>query len=647
MTRRIASIAVAAFVVCCLPLQAEEQRGTLEGEISLAYRNVNVDGSDRKYDEDFDGLESGTFIESFSANWLSAGDGMADYARLDVTGLGGEPFEGTWLRVGRKDSYELSFNHTKQDYIYNLFELVSNEDGATWDAERRISNLRLDVHGLEKVDLFFEYQDGRRSGHSLFMKDISRQLFQLETPLDVNAKRYTVGADFEVGSLDVLVRHTIRRYDNHFVNETENDLGLEAGSMTVLNEYHWDQRDRGGTDWTTVKVRAPLGERVDLTVGLFGTFAGEEDLRSRVDVNADGTDFAGMPLSIVDGFSDAELEGDTTLIDADLSVRIRDDLDFHLQYRDMDRDLDGVAVQDLNGTGSSSNVAVSSEYQINTTSAILDYRPMPELAVRAGYRTIDRELERSGFAGLRDLDYESDGDDTVIFGLTVRPADWIKLNADYEDGDVTQPFNAVAPQEREHTRFRAVFTPDSDMRIDVGYLDYEYTNTAPDIRDTGSFWDGMQEGTTLSATFWHRADDRIDYTFRYAEQEIDSAVGVTFDTAGFFGTETGDSIFATDNTQYSGQVNVAWEENWSGFARFWYAESDGSNILTGDATPPPGIVNNEIILQEFENVEVGVNYTLKSGIFVGASVRTFDYDDANDLLDYEGEMLLVRVGTKF
>ncbi|NIN09986.1 MAG: hypothetical protein GTO61_01080, partial [Gemmatimonadales bacterium] len=52
------------------------------------------------------GLESGTFIESFSANWLSSGDGIADYARIDIAGLGGEPFESTWLRVGRKDAYE-------------------------------------------------------------------------------------------------------------------------------------------------------------------------------------------------------------------------------------------------------------------------------------------------------------------------------------------------------------------------------------------------------------------------------------------------------------------------------------------------------------------------------------------------------------
>ena len=626
------------------PAAAADDTGKIEGAVEVLYRSVSQDGSDRKYEEDFDGLGSGVRLGSLTAGWLSGGDGPVDYARIDIQGLGGDPYESTRLRVGRQDDYELSFNYTKQDYLYNLFELVANEDGASWDSRRTVADLRLDVHKFAGVDLFFEYRDAERGGTSLFMKDISRQLFRLETPLDVNVKRYTVGADFELGPVDLVVRQSLRRYDNHFVNSTEGDIGLEPGVMTVLDDYEWDQRDTGGADWTTVKAHAPLGSRVDLTVGVFGTFLGDEDLRSRVNVDAEGTDANGAPLSIVDGFSDTDLNGDTTMLDANLTVKLIRPLDLHIQFRDLQRDLDGEAERDLDGSGATTLVDVVNDYDITTLSAILAYRPIRILQLRGGYRMIDRTLSRDGFGGLRDLDYDSDGDDTYIFGVNLRPLDWFRLNADYEDGEITQPFNAVAPEEKKHTRVRAVFTPKKDMRIDAGYLDYEYRNSAADFRDPGSFWDSMQEGTTLSASFWHRPSERIDYALRYAEQDVDSSVGVTFDTAGFGGTETGDSLFVNDNTQYSAHVNFSCRDGWNSFVRYWYAESDGDNVLDGDVT---GIVNTELIAQEFENIEAGVTYTFDSGILLGGSFRLFDYDDRNDLLDYDGEILTLRVGTRF
>ena len=54
-------IALASFA---LPAMADEGDGALEGEVDIAYRNVSIDGSERKYDEDYDGLESGFFLGS-------------------------------------------------------------------------------------------------------------------------------------------------------------------------------------------------------------------------------------------------------------------------------------------------------------------------------------------------------------------------------------------------------------------------------------------------------------------------------------------------------------------------------------------------------------------------------------------------------
>jgi len=647
MRTRIVYIALSALLLSVVPALAEDGKGGLEGSVELLYRDVDIEGESRKYDEDYDGLDSGVRLGSLSANWLQPASGKLDYARLDMSGLGGDPYESTKLRLGRKDKFDLSFNYTKRDYIYNLFELVGNEDGATWDAQRRIADIALKLYPSDNVKLVFEFRDGQRSGTSLVMKDISRQLFRLETPLDVNEKRYTVGGDFKLGEVDFVVRQTMRRYVNLFDNMTEQNLGIELGSLTTLTHYDWNQRDSGSTDWTSFKVHAPLGSRVDLTIGVLGTFLGDDSLRSNVSVNADGTDFSGAPLSFVDGFSRADLQGDTTLVDADLSVSVINELDVHLQYREFDRDLAGTADEDLEGTGTSSSVNVQNDYSLSTMSAIVNYRPVRQIGLRVGYRMIDRELQRTGFLGVRNIDYDSKDDDTLIFGITLKPVDWFRLNADLEDGEVTQPFTAVAPEESDHLRVRATFTPQDNMRIDLGYLDFESMNTAPDIRDLGSFWNGLREGQSLSVSFWNRVGEKIDYMLRYAGQEIETNVGVTFDTAGFFGTETGFSIFDNDNTQYSGYVNCAFGTRWKGNVRFMAAESDGVNVLTGDATPAPGIVNSESIKQELVDLEVGLNYFFDGGMFVGGSYRMLDYEDGNTLLDYDGEIITLRAGLRF
>ncbi len=678
-THRLGLIALAGLLLASLPaLAADDDK--LSGSVELIYRSVSQDGSSQKYDEDFDGLSSGGRISNLSLNWLGDESDVVDYARLNVQGLGGDPYESQWFRMGQKDSYEFSFKRTKQDYIYNLFELVGDEDGASWDAEREMNDLSLRLFPKENLQLIFQFQEGQRTGNSIFLKDIQRDVFRLETPLDQVSKRYTVGADFQVGTLDFVFRQTLRRYDNHFENSTEGDQGLDLAGTTTLDFYDWNQRDTGGADYTTLKVHAPLGDRVDLSISLYGTLFGEEDLTSRVNVSQAGTDYAAAEFGGVclaspgvacstdatcdalvggdvcvfnEGVSRAELEGDTLMFDVGLGVGLHETLDLLLEYRSLDRDLNGTIQRDLDGDGGfedpDGDAIVGSEtlfdYEINTTTATLAYQPTRELRLRAGYRMIDRELIRAGFGGLRDTDLDSDEDDTLIFGASWRPAKWFKFNADYEDGEIKQPFNAVAPFESEHTRVRASFMPQSQMRVDLTYLDFENTNTAEDFRAPGQFWDSSQEGTTWSGNFWHKPNDDLDYGVRYARQEIDSNVRVVFDRD--FGPpppiQDGNSIFDTDNTQFGCHARYAWS-NFTANLRWASVESDGDNLALGDVD---GLLNNAVIDQDYQDIELGLTYSFDSGMYLGASFRDFDYDDGNDLLDYEGDIFTVRAGLTF
>ena len=83
---------------------------------------------------------------------------------------------------------------------------------------------------------------------------------------------------------------------------------------------------------------------------------------------------------------------------------------------------------------------------------------------------------------VRNADFESDDDETLILGLVLKPVRWIRMNADYEEGDITQAFTAAAPRETDRLRLRATFQPQPEMRLDLSYLDYENTNNGTDFR---------------------------------------------------------------------------------------------------------------------------------------------------------------------
>jgi hypothetical protein len=638
-----------------------------EGLVELLYRNVNQDGSSARYDEDFDGLDTGFRLSKLNADWRNIDSGFIDFLHLDADGLGGDPYERAAVRLGRKDAYELNVTYWKQNYLYNLFEVVDDLDGSLWDTKRRMTDIDLTWHVSKKVDLFFEMQDVRRDGTSLFMKDIYTDLFLLETPLDQDVQRYSVGGRFELGPVDLLIRQTLRRYDYRFNNMSEGDAGLSPTDMVSLDSYDWMQNDRGETDVTTITVNLPLGDRFHLTASAYGTLFGEERITSDVSLNADGTSFLG-PFSVEGGTSEADIEADYLLLDADLSVNIIEPLDFHLQVRSLDREVASSHLRDLDGNGVPDDTegvilddtpgsVTSVDYSLQSITGLFDYAPSSMVRIRAGYRTVDRDLTRSGFEFAatddRNTDFESNSDDTLVLGLIVKPIKWLRFSADYEQDDIEQPFTATAPMETDRLRVRATIKPASDMRLDLSYLDYESNNDGADFRQAGNCpvpggdiddgcWFSSGESSTYSVSFWHKANRMLDYWFRWAQHDFDRVTRVHYDLDPFGMAENGDSIFTSDSTEWAGHVNFNWAEQWRSFLRVRVNDSSGANDLAG-----PTFVNGLIIDQDFSDVEVGLTYTFGNGLYLGGRYRIFDYDDFNDRMDYDGDIFTLLAGLSF
>lgn len=673
MRKAIGGALLAGLVVAAPgPARGEDAGGGFEGSVEVRYRNVSQDGSSRKYGEDFDGLSSGAYLHSLSARWNEIDSDFVDYLRFEANDLGGEPYERMAFRMGRKDTYDLRVSNRKQTYLYNLFGLVDDEDGFTWDAERDLTDVDLTWHAAKRADVFFGFQQVRRDGDSVFLKDVNTDLFRLDTPLDQSVKRYSVGARLQLGRVSLLVSQMLQRYRYDFDNTTEGDAGLSTTDMVTLSAYDWRQRDRGGADLTTITIRVPLGDRVHLAATAFGTLLDDQEVTSDVLLDAAGTTSGGGPYSVTGGTSRAEIEADHLMLDCDLSVAILDELDFHVQARSLHREVKGTHLRDLDGNGVADDTegavgpvsdgipgsSTNTDYTLESITGLFDYAPSPKVRFRAGYRTIDRELERSGFefdmSDFRDTDFESDGDDTVILGLVVKPVDWFRLNADYEEGDIAQALTAVGATERDFLRARARFLIQPEMQLELGYLDYENTNDGADFRQTTSCsapgsdiddgcWNSSSKGTTYSAGFSHEVDSSLRYWLRWARRDVDSEVRIRYDTGLLFGdARNGFSVYDNESTEWAGRIDWAWSEPWESFLSFRRSDSDGGDDFLG-----PSFTQMYVINQDYSDAEVGVTRNLRSGLYVGARFRTFDYDDQNDRLDYDGEMLTLLAGLEF
>jgi hypothetical protein len=231
--------------------------------------------------------------------------------------------------------------------------------------------------------------------------------------------------------------------------------------------------------------------------------------------------------------------------------------------------------------------------------------------------------------------------------------DWFKLDASYEQADIDQAFTAAAPTETDRLRVGARFLHGTKTKLDLGYLAFENSNAGVDFRRPGECspgddvdsgcWNSLAEGTTISALIWHRANENFDFWFRWAEHDIDRVIRIHYDTDGFFGaTDVGDSIYGSNNTEWSGQLNYSWASRWKAFVRAQLNESDGENSIVGTM-----YANTLVILQDYSDIEAGVTYTFPKQMYLGARFRSFDYDDDNDSLDYDGEIVSIVAGMHF
>ena len=636
-------VAAVALLIAAPPVIGEDDgNDAFNGQLELLYRTVSLDGSREKYDYDFAGLDGGTRLGSTFMEWRNAASDYVDYARVDLLGLGGEPFESAGFTMGRKDSYKLGFTHTKQRYVYDLYDVTNDVDGNSWETENRRTGLDLTLNVTPNIDVLLQYNDQDRSGAGLEVRRlISSEFFRLERPVDFQVRRYGAGFDLQTGPARIYFLQEFRRYEDQQDFFTDANNGLDTTNTATIDTLTWMQNDRGEANLTTLNVFTPLGERVDLAASFYGTVFGDETIESRVSQNGSGIDSGGAPWSWANGFSAADIEQKTLVGEVDLSVAIVRALGVSVGFRSLSQDAESSGAKDLTGSGTVTPQSSSYDYSMNSATIMLEGDPTGTFRYGIGYRMIDRKLDRSSSrstSGGRNVDFESDGDGSAVLSLAWRPLRWMRFEGQVEQGSIERPLTTVSPYEIDYGRLSATFDLPANVHLDVSYGSYEN-------RQDALQFGGRAESDVGSIGIRQEIGRRISYMIRYSMQQADSryATSTSLDAAA-------ETRFQVDNSTLYLRFDAQFDPQWSMFVSLVGTESDGSNPFLGPNFEA-AVTQVEALapfVQDYDDLEIGMRYRFVDGPFVGLSLRAFEYTDTFfPQTGYDGTIATFSAGFDF
>ena len=410
--------------------------------VSAGYRMVDIDGAKDKYREDYN-LRSGLRLFTFDVDGYAKAPESTrlDRFRLEVDTPGDEPVSHFRLSAADQKLYELRADFTRSKYFYQvprLFEApvaddVRLDDLHDFDLTRTNGSVDLRVHPPGLPTLFFGYRLYERHGDSTSTVRIpSGDTFTVPAPVDTTTHVGRAGTEFTALGTNVFFQQEYRRVNrNH-------DLGPGAGpgvdptDGSTLSIFDSTQDEHLDIPATTVRLRRPLGERVELTGAYFYSHA---HLGYDLDRRSVGTvDNGGTPVpsnSTATGSGDAHL--DTHVADVGTSVRLWEHVRLETSYRLNDRSQNGTF--DEQSTSGVLAATTGDHVRIHSVTSDVAVEPRADLSLRAGVRYARRDARFSQTG-------QSISTDTVgaIGDVRYRPWSFLDLFARYENVQIDDPF---------------------------------------------------------------------------------------------------------------------------------------------------------------------------------------------------------------
>jgi len=497
-----------------------QQEWSFFGGFQVGFRLVDVDGSEAKYRQHLN-LEDGPRL--FNLNFeLTPTDQMRhlfDRIELDMTNLGGDPFETLRASIEKYGRFSLKYDHLKSAYFYNDIILpaalgdpaLSNAgDFHTFDFDRVRDTVRFNLWLGKAAQLDFGFDRFTKTGKSTTTLDLERDEFELDKPIDESMSEYRLALQYAWPRVTLVLESRLREYENAVeIFLPGLSQGEDPEDDTILGSYFLDQPYdlRGFTP--SLRLVARPTDRLNLQF-----YAAVEDVTMDVELSehAQGTTWAGVPYeSSAEG--NGNVERTVQIHDLDLNYQIMDWFGVVFGARERKLEQDGAMVFDEeDGDGS---------WRIDTISAHLgvQFDLSSRLTISTGLRSESRDVE-SGWSLADAGDAEEEQTDHTGYFLTMgwRPTKEFRLSARLDDSSYDHPFTPASPTDRLAYRIAAKWSQGMGFSVSGVYK-------ALEVKNHLSSWDVSSSSANLRLGY--RAPGlslSAGYTFIDIDRQIDQTV---------------------------------------------------------------------------------------------------------------------------
>ena len=594
------------------------------GGFQVGYRGVSVDGSEDKYRQHLN-LQDGPrlFNLNFELTPTDEMRGLFDRIELDMTNLGGDPFETLRFSIQKFGRFSLKYDRLKSAYFYDDILAGSMEDSSpspmhdyhTFDFDRVHDRVNFNLHLSNAAQLDFGFDRFTKKGHSTTTADIERDEFELDKPIDETMSDYSVAFQYSWPRVTIVLEGRMRDYENAIeiflpgFSEGEN-----PENATELGYYFLDQPYDLQAVTPSLKLVARPTDRFNIKF-----YAAVEDLTMDIKAHEEalGTTWQGEPYES-SASGEGGIDRKSYLYDLDLDYRLFDWFTVVLGARQRDLDQSGEMVFDeTDGTG---------DWTMNTTSAHLglQFDVGTRFTVTGGVRSESRDVESDWSQADSEHGRDEQTDHTGYFmTLGWRPTKEVRFSARVDDSSYDNPFTLTSPSNKLSYRMAAQWSRQTGFSVSGVIRGLEVENDL-------SGWSVQSKSANL------RLGYRIPglslsagYTFIDVEREIDQTV-ITL--PGFGGGEElffpifyrADSDFIDARIVWAAATRI----KIGGQAR-WYDNAGSFAVTTQD-------------IRAFVEIGFGKGYVAHLGY------RDVDYDeDLYNWDDYRAKITELSVGYRW
>jgi len=494
------------------------------GGLQVGYRAVDLDGSEDKYLQHL-GLDDGPrlFNLNFELTPTDEMRGLFDRIELDMTNLGGDPFETIRFSVQKFGHYTLRYDRRKSSYIYgdtdpNLSDVLDLHR-FDFDRVRDTVDFTLQLSSSAQLDLGFDRST--KKGQSTTTLDIQRDVFELERPVDESLSDYHLAFSYEWSRVSLVFNSRMREFDNAIETFLPGfSEGENPDNETVLASYFLHQPYDLRSVTPSIRLVARPTDRLNIKL-----YAAVEDLSMELELAEDGvgTTWQGEPY-VSSATGDGRVDRLSTIYDLELDYRFLDWFGAFIgfQHRDLEQDGD-LAFGDEEGFGAwrmdTSSGHIGLQFDIGTS-----------VTATGGVRAERRDVDW-GWSQVDSAKHENRATDHTGTFVTLgwRPTTALRFSARLDNSAYDDPFTPSSASDRLSYRLSGAWSGGRGFSISGVVRGQDLTN------DT-SGWDLSSRAANLRLGYRLPG---LSLSAGYTILDVDRSIDQTVTTLpGFGGGQT-------------------------------------------------------------------------------------------------------------